>query len=365
VADAGAEATYSWTISGGTLSSASAPSVSFTPSGSGPVTLTVTVSNPGCSITSSRTVAVNALPAATVTPLGATTFCQGGSVTLRASEGASYLWSNGATTRDITVSASGSYSVTVSDGTCSATSTATSVTVNPLPAATVTPLGSTTFCQGGSVTLRASEGASYLWSNGATTRDITVSASGSYSVAVSDGNCSATSTATAVTVNPLPPATIAVEGSLALCPNASVTLRAPAGYSYLWSNGATTEAITVTEGGNYTVRVSSATCSATSAPVTVTNLAATRIDTQPSNITILRNKTGQLSVTATAAGEPRYQWYSVNADGTSTAVANATQRTLTVGPYSRKGTHRFFVRVWSSTCADSVVTSNTVTVTVN
>ncbi|HEY0160933.1 MAG TPA: ELWxxDGT repeat protein, partial [Thermoanaerobaculia bacterium] len=210
----------------------------ITVSASGNYSVTVTNAN-GCSATSSATtVTVNPLPAATVTALGATAFCEGGSVTLRASEGTSYLWSNGATTRDITVSASGNYSVTVTNANgCSATSSATAVTVNPLPAATVTALGATTFCEGGSVTLRASEGTSYLWSNGATTRDITVTASGNYSVTVTNANgCSATSSPTTVTVNPPPAATVTPLSTTTFCEGGSVTLRASAGTSYLWSN---------------------------------------------------------------------------------------------------------------------------------
>ncbi len=70
----------------------------------------------------------------TITAGGPTTFCQGGSVLLTSSVGSSYLWSTGATTQSITVSTSGFYTVTVTDGHgCSAVSAATVVTVNALP----------------------------------------------------------------------------------------------------------------------------------------------------------------------------------------------------------------------------------------
>src|SRR5205085_4501343 len=111
----------------------------------------------------------------------------GGNVTLSAPVGyASYLWSTGATTQNIAVTGSGSFSVTVTDvyG-CSASSAPTVVTVTPAPSATITPSRPTTFCTGGSVTLTPPAGASsYSWSNGATTRSINVSASGSFSVTV-------------------------------------------------------------------------------------------------------------------------------------------------------------------------------------
>ncbi len=42
----------------------------------------------------------------------------------------------------------------------------------------VTPSGPTTFCQPGSVTLTSSFASNYLWSNGATTKSITVTSPG-------------------------------------------------------------------------------------------------------------------------------------------------------------------------------------------
>ena len=95
-------------------------------------------------------------PTASITASGATTFCSGGSVTLTANAGNSYLWSTGATTQFINVTTAGNYSVTVTTNGCSATSAATSVTVNPLPQPTILASGSTQLCSGQSVTLTAS-----------------------------------------------------------------------------------------------------------------------------------------------------------------------------------------------------------------
>ena len=56
-------------------------------------------------------------------------------------------WSNGASTRTIDVSASGSYSVTVTGaGGCEPAERGGEVTVNPLPVASIVPGGPTTFC---------------------------------------------------------------------------------------------------------------------------------------------------------------------------------------------------------------------------
>ena len=70
----------------------------------------------------------------TVAVSGTTSICSGGSVNLTAWDGSSYLWSTGATTKAITVSTAGNYSVTVTNATgVAVTSETTAVTVNPLP----------------------------------------------------------------------------------------------------------------------------------------------------------------------------------------------------------------------------------------
>jgi hypothetical protein len=51
----------------------------------------------------------------------------------------------------------------------------------------------------------------------------------------------------------LPQSTVTASGPTAICPGGSVQLSAPDGDSYLWSNGETTQTITVTNPGNYNV----------------------------------------------------------------------------------------------------------------
>lgn len=111
-----------------------------------------------------------------------------------------YAWSTGATSRKITVSSSGTYSVTVLDQNgCSATDEV-AISVAPQPAV---DLGSDrTICSGQSVVLDAGNaGATFAWSTGASTRTITVTESGTYSVTVTQGSCVATDE---ITVNVLP-----------------------------------------------------------------------------------------------------------------------------------------------------------------
>jgi gliding motility-associated-like protein len=233
----------------------------------------VIVSNGSCEDTSASVVVnVNPLPVATISASGPTTFCAGGSVTLTASSGSTYLWSTGVTTQSINVVSSGNYWVIVSNGNgCTDTSATMAVMVNPLPVAFITPSGSTTFCEGGSVTLTSSAGSSWVWSTGATSPSILVTDGGTYYCTVTDANgCSATSASTIVTVNQPPVAGITADGPLALCQGEDVILTAVNGTSWLWSNGATSQSIVVSNAGTYYVIVSDQCGSDTATAVTVT-----------------------------------------------------------------------------------------------
>ncbi|WP_169788213.1 S8 family serine peptidase [Rufibacter tibetensis] len=240
----------------------------------GNYTVTVTNAN-GCAVTSeATTVKVNTLPVATIAVNGATTFCQGNSVVLIASEGSNYLWSNGATSRSIEVRTAGDYTVTVTNAAgCQVTSAPLKVQVNDLPVATISASGTTRFCAGESVTLTATEGSSYRWSTGATTRQIVVRASDDYSVTVFNAlGCSAISDPVKLIVHPLPIPTIRITGSTTLCQGQRVTLVAPegSGYQYRWSNGDTTRSIEVGDAGNYSITVTNENgCAATSNAVEV------------------------------------------------------------------------------------------------
>lgn len=128
----------------------------------------VTVSNGGCSVTSSPTiVTVNPSPATpSITASGATTFCQGDSVTLNSSSVTNNIWSNGETSQSIVVTDNGTYSVSVSNGNCIATSIPTVVNVNPIPSVSLTSLGSFTNINSSTISLNGSPSGGVYSGNG-------------------------------------------------------------------------------------------------------------------------------------------------------------------------------------------------------
>ena len=290
----------------------------------------------GCDLQMANTVTISTIAAPaqpTITPSGSTVICSGGSVTLTSSPGTTYLWSTGATTSSITVSAAGTYSVQVTNaaGCQSVPSAGTTVTIGSSPAQpTISAGGPTTFCAGGSVTLTSSAGTSYLWSNGATTASINVTNSGTYTVQVTNasGCQSVPSAGTTVTVNSLPAQpTITAGGPTTFCAGGSVTLTSSAGTTYLWSNGATTASISPTTSGTYTVQVTNAAgCqSVASAGTTVT------VNSLPAQPTITAGGPTTFcaggSVTLTSSAGTSYLWSN---GATTSSISPTTSGTYTV-----------------------------------
>ena len=221
--------------------------------------------------TATFSLSLNAAPSVTVS-VSSGSICIGASTTLTASGANSYVWNDGQTTNPITVSptTTTNFTATGTDSNGCTGAGTTQITVYPLPSVSIS--GALTYCAGGSTTLDAGSFVSYLWSNGETTQTISATA-GNYTVTVTDSNgCSNTSAQVAVSELALP--TVAITGTLSYCVGNSTTLTATAGLSsYLWSSGETTQAITVTSAGGYSVTgTDSNGCSNTSATSTVTEL---------------------------------------------------------------------------------------------
>lgn len=179
------------------------------------------------------------------TAFGATTICAGQIATLSAVGGNNYSWSNGATSAVITVTptTTTTYTVIETSGICTDTA---SVSVTVLPSPPVANIsGNISICLGQAATFSASGGGTYSWNNGQTTSSVFTypNMSVTYTVIVSIGMCSDTATAS-VTLNQLP--VVSISGNTVLCSGQSTTLTASGGGTYLWSNGATNNSISIT-----------------------------------------------------------------------------------------------------------------------
>ncbi len=247
---AGGGGTYQWRNAAGNIAGQTAGT--FTTGTAGAYRVVVKTPVTGCTDTSAA-VTVNVVPQPTVFLGNDTTFCAGNTLTLDAANaGATFLWDNGSTGQTRAVSASGIYHVKVTTGNCSQRDTI-AVTVNPVPAVN---LGNdTNICLGQTYTLNAGNaGATYLWDNSTTAQTRNVTATGSYSVKVTNTfNCTARDT---VAVTFLAAPVVNLGNDVGVCAGTSVTLDAGnPGHTYLWNDGTTTQTKSVSASGTYYVTV--------------------------------------------------------------------------------------------------------------
>jgi parallel beta-helix repeat protein len=172
--------------------------------------------------------------------------------------------------------------------------------------------GSLIFCEGNSVELIASDGNSYLWSTGETTKSISVTKSGNYSVTVTSLNgCITNSAPITIVTAALPQVNITVEGSSTILQGSSVKIISNVNsiVSYQWYKddeliqGALSNTFLASQAGSYKLKVTNTSgCVIYSNPISVTSL----FSLSPTNykISIIsescsKNNDGKISITAT------------------------------------------------------------------
>ena len=168
------------------------------------------------------TVTVNQLPM--ILRPGDKSVCSGNSVALSVSGATTYSWSPSAGLNVNTGAAVSAgplvttqYSVTGTDANHCLNTTTVRVVVNALPNVNIS--GGLAICSADTTVLTANEFAYYSWSNGETTRAISVFSPGSFSVAVTDNNGCAASNSATVTLKSNP--TITTSGDQVICEGAS------------------------------------------------------------------------------------------------------------------------------------------------
>ena len=249
-----------------------------------------------------------------------------------------YLWSNGQTTDNLCCLVAGCYTVTVTDAHgCQAIE---SWCLTEPPALTLDGAVTNILCNGnstGAIDLTVTGGTppiqSYLWSNGATTEDISGLVAGTYSVTVVDYNgCQATNTWTITEPTQLvidPNALITNVSCFGLSDGAisiTVTGGTP-GYSFAWSNGATTQNISGLAAGCYTVTVTDANQCTATGTWCVTQPDALALEGNVTSVSCYSYSTGAIDLTVTG-GTPAYTY--VWSNGATTEDLN----NLPAGTYS-------------------------------
>lgn len=248
-----------------------------------------------------------------------------------------YQWSNGATTTVLNNLAPGDYTVTVSaGGTCTEVETFTVGDVTEYPVIPITPTATTCGLANGSADLNVTAGLmpfTYLWSNGATTQDLTNIAADTFSVVVTSSvGCSTMGTIIVPNVND----TIKIDANLVdnfscSSPTGNIALNVTpldTSYVYLWSSGQTVDSLSNLTAGTYMVTVTlGATCIAADTFVVADNATLPNLSsTSTAAICGLDNGSADLSVGA-GVGPFTYLWS--NAE-TTEDLSNLTPATYTV-----------------------------------
>jgi hypothetical protein len=291
-------------------------------------TYTVTVTDAlGCTKTASYTITQPSAPL-TITLVSQTNVnCYGdatGAIDISVSGGTpgyTYFWSpSGQTTQDRTGLAAGTYSVTVTDA-ANCTTTASYTITQPSGPLTITLISQTNVnCYGdatGAIDIFVSGGTpsyTYLWApSGQTTQDRTGLVAGTYTVTVTDA-LGCTKTASYTITQPSAPVDVTgvithvgCSGGNTGAIDVSVTGGTPA-YSYLWSNGATTQDLTGLTPGTYTVTVTDSKGCVKTASFTVTGSSAIVITlVTQTNVNCFGDATGALDISV-SGGTPGYTY---------------------------------------------------------
>ncbi|MBK7712906.1 MAG: Ig-like domain-containing protein [Bacteroidales bacterium] len=190
-----------------------------------------------------------------------------GSVDLTISGGTApftFVWSNGATSEDLTGVAAGNYTVVITDAN-SCTANSSGIVAQPVAALAGSGTITAAPCSGsstGSIDLTVTGGTApylYLWNNGDTGEDLNNIPAGNYNVTITDaGNCTSL---VSVTLTELAGTAAASDISCNGQTDGSVDLTVTGGLApvtFLWSNGAATEDISGLSAGSYSVTITDA-----------------------------------------------------------------------------------------------------------
>ncbi|MCX6271428.1 MAG: gliding motility-associated C-terminal domain-containing protein [Bacteroidetes bacterium] len=165
-----------------------------------------------------------------------------------------YLWSNGATTSNVSGIPNGTQlTVTVSDNACNTNVIVDTINFTNLFTAQINAVPG--ICPGESAILTATGGGNYLWSTGQATASISVNPSSTtnYTVTVSFNGCVSMVNVT-LQVYPVP--VVGLGNDTSFCQVPSFTIITDTGFaSYLWSTSDTTPTISVSQSGSYWISV--------------------------------------------------------------------------------------------------------------
>ncbi|MFD2524179.1 SprB repeat-containing protein, partial [Flavihumibacter stibioxidans] len=153
----------------------------------------------------------------------------------------------------------------------------------------------------------------YNWNNGATTKDLSNLATGTYTVTVTDANgCTATLDVPVATDDVTLTITELITAAICTAENGSIDLSVEGGtapYTYSWNTGSTDEDLTNLAPGSYTVTITDANGCTAEKTIEVTQDIQTLTITPTVTNTTCTGSTGAVEINVTGGTAPyTYEW---------------------------------------------------------
>jgi gliding motility-associated-like protein len=339
-------ASYSWTDPANALSANNIAGPTFTPTVAGQYSFPLTTTINSCTDNDTVIITAAAPPVITInTNTGQNLLCAGGDLSITASGGGTYNWSNTATTANITVTQPGTYIVTVTDTSTSAMCTTVDsiiiTQVNP-PVAEAGP--NETICLGDTIMIGGASssgpGVTHSWTPVTTLNNATIAqplafptATTQYFLTVDSASICSSIDSMTVTVNDTPSVTLVAQPDT-ICAGQSTDLTATpsggsgAGYTFVWSSGGTaaTETVTPTASNIFTVTVTDGNLCQTIGNVLVTVNTQDSIDIMQADTFTCNGGSVDITNTFGTPGIDIWQW------SPTTGVSNPTDPNPTITP---------------------------------
>jgi gliding motility-associated-like protein len=282
--NAGATATYTWSVDGAAQTPGNtAGPLSLSWASAGAKTIGLSVTQGGCTVSSSNTITVNPVPTVAISA-SPSTICEGQATTLSVSgsvpaAGSTYVWnfgsgaspaaSNSSAPVSVSYASAGSIlpSLSITSNGCSSAPATTSVTVSAPPSVSISIPASA--CAGSPVSVSAigalPAGATYTWDFGTATvlsgsgagpYSVQWSAAGNQSIGVlvNTGVCTVNASAS-ITINAIPTASFSIPATACVNEATSIVFAgtAAAGANYTWNFGSGATPATANSVGPHTV----------------------------------------------------------------------------------------------------------------
>ncbi|MCS6904824.1 MAG: T9SS type A sorting domain-containing protein [Bacteroidia bacterium] len=263
-----------------------------------------------------------------------------------------YLWSNGATTKDVTNLQAGSYSLTVTDA--NQCQSVANVDILGAPQITVTLTAVPSKCaisNDSKITSKVENAAppvSYIWSNGAKVPELNGVGSGTYSLTVTDSRgCRAT---TATTLQNPPPLVVKISTTHPTCSDrkdgkliSAVSGGTPP-YAYRWSNGSTTPELIDMAEGNYSLVVTDKNGCSEKASTTLSAPTPISIEGVIVPPSCLGSDDGKIELKVKGGFPPyRYTWSNGKADPLLVGAAPGNYKVIVTDANGCTGTANFSI----------------------